>query len=119
MARQTTEVSVLGSDTRVTGRVSGEGSLRIEGALRGDLQVSGDAAISETGTVEGNVQADSVDVAGSLTGDVSTRGAIAIRNGAVIRGELKASEVSIEPGARVSVRLDTELELDLSQPKRR
>ena len=33
---------------------------------------------------------------------------------------LKGSEVSIEPGARVSVRLDTEVELDLgSAPKRR
>jgi cytoskeletal protein CcmA (bactofilin family) len=88
--------------------------------VRGDVQLNGDAEIASGGSVEGNVQADAVDIAGSLQGDVNARGAIAIRSGAVVRGELKGSEVSIEPGSRISVRLETEIELDLGGgPKRR
>jgi len=119
MARHSTEQSVLGAGTRVTGRVTGDGGVRIEGNLRGDIQVGGQAEVAPGASVEGNVQAEALEVSGSLIGDVNARGPIAIRDGALIRGELKGSEVSIEPGARVSVKLDTEIELDFGSPKRR
>lgn len=119
MARPSTEISVLGPSTRVTGRVSGEGSLRVEGSLRGDVQVTGDAEVAPGGNVEGNVSAASLDVAGTLVGDVVSRGPVVIRGGAVVRGELRGSEISIEPGSRVSLRLDTSFDLDLSPAARR
>jgi cytoskeletal protein CcmA (bactofilin family) len=93
--------------------------VRIEGTVRGDVLVGGTAELAEGGTIEGNVQAEGVDVSGSLQGDVSARGPIAIHGSAVVRGELKGSEVSIEPGARVSVRVQTDFELDLGNPRRR
>ena len=69
MAARNTDASILGPATRVTGRVSGAGGLRVEGQ---------------------------------------------------VRGELRGAEISIEPGSRVSVRLDTAFELDLGPlPKRR
>ncbi len=113
MARLSSEVSVLGPSTRVTGRVSGEGALRVEGSVRGDVQLSGDAEIAAGGSVEGNVAAASLDIAGTLLGDVESRGPVAIREGAVVRGEVRGSEISIEPGSRVSLRVATDFELDL------
>lgn len=118
MARHTSDGSTLGPRTRVTGKVSGAGPLRVEGQLRGDVNVSGDAEIAESGSVDGNVTAASLDVSGQLQGDVQVQGAVVIRSGAVVRGELRGAEVSIEPGARVAVRLDTDFELDLGQPPR-
>ena len=93
--------------------------MRIEGALRGDVQITGSAELAPGANLEGNVSAEAVDIAGSLTGDVNARGPVVIHAGALVRGELKGSEVSIEPGARVSLRLDTEFELDLGATKRR
>ncbi len=119
MVRHSTEQSVLGAGTRVTGRLSGDGSLRIEGLVRGELQLTGDVEIAPEASVEGNVYAATLDVAGSLIGDVQTNGPIVIRGSALVRGELRGSEVSIELGARVSVRLDTEIDLDLGASKRR
>lgn len=112
-------MSVLGPSTRVTGRVSGEGALRIEGSVRGDVQLTGAAEVAEGGSVEGNVSAASLDIAGTLLGDVASRGPVAIRSGAVVRGELRGSEISIEPGSRVSVRLDTSFDLDLGPAAKR
>jgi len=119
MARLSTEGSVLGPSTRLTGRLSGEGGLRIEGTVKGDVSVSGPAEIAEGASVEGNLQAESLEVTGSLLGDAVTRGPIAVRAGAIVRGELRASEISIDPGSRVSVRLDTPFELDLGAARRR
>ena len=113
MTRPSSDISVLGPSTRVTGRVSGDGGLRVEGSVRGDIQVSGDAEIAEGASVEGNVAAASLDIAGTLLGDVVARGPVAIRGGAVVRGELRGSEISIEPGSRVSARLAADFDLDL------
>lgn len=119
MARLSSEVSVLGPSTQVTGRVSGEGALRIEGRVRGDVQITGEAEIAPGASVEGNVAAASLDISGTLEGDVTARGAVAIRSGAAVRGDLRGSEVSIEPGSRVAVRLNTDFELDLGPAARR
>jgi len=119
MVRHSSDGSVLGPATRVVGRVSGEGALRIEGALKGDVSISGRAEIAEGGSVDGNVHAESLEISGSLVGDAVTSGPIAVCAGALVRGELRASEISIEPGSRVSVRLDTQIELDLGAPRRR
>lgn len=113
MVRPSSDVSVLGPSTRVTGRVYGDGALRVEGDVTGNVQISGEAEIAAGGSVEGNVAAASLDIGGTLVGDVVAQGPVAIRSGAVVRGELRGSEVSIEPGSRVSVRLATDFELDL------
>jgi len=119
MMRHSSEGSVLGPSTRITGRISGEGAIRVEGGLKGDISVSGPAEIAEGANIEGSVHAESLEIAGSLIGDAVTRGPIAVRAGALVRGDLRGSEISIEPGSRVSVRLDTQVELDLGAPRRR
>ena len=119
MPRHPHELSVVGPGTRVTGRISGNGALRIEGAVKGDVNLNGEAEVAEGGSVEGNLNGDSVDIAGSLLGDARASGAIAVRSSARVRGELRGAEVSIEAGARVSVRLDTEFELDFGTAQKR
>ena len=119
MPRPTSDLSVLGPSTRVTGRVSGQGALRVEGNLRGDIQVTGETEISQGGSVEGNVSAAKLDVSGSLLGDAVVKGPVTIRSGAVVRGQLRGGEISIEPGSRVSVRLDSDFELDFEPVGRR
>jgi cytoskeletal protein CcmA (bactofilin family) len=119
MARHTSETSVLGPATRVTGRVTGSGGLSIEGTIQGDVSVTGPALVAAGAKVDGNIEAESLEVDGAVTGDVTTSGPIAVRSGALIRGELKGSEVSIELGSRVSVRLTTQFDLDLGPQARR
>jgi len=106
------EVSILGPSTRVIGRVSGKGGLRIEGKVEGDVNITGPAAVAEGALVDGELAADSLDLSGAVTGNITTTGAVLIRNGARLRGEVKGAQVSIEPGARVSVRLNTPFEIE-------
>ncbi|MEO8902987.1 MAG: polymer-forming cytoskeletal protein [Polyangiaceae bacterium] len=119
MPRHPHEISVVGAATRVTGRISGTGALRIEGAVKGDVNVQGDTELAEGGSLEGNLQGEGLDIGGSLLGDAHAQGVIAVRATASVRGELRGSEVSIEAGARVSVRLETDFELDFGGAARR
>jgi cytoskeletal protein CcmA (bactofilin family) len=119
MTRQHLALSVLGASTRVTGRINGDGALRIEGTVKGDVNVRGETEIAEGGSLEGNVQGTALDIGGNLLGDARAEGAIAVRASAQVRGELRGAQVSIEAGARVSVRLETDFELDFGAAQRR
>ena len=119
MPRHPHETSVVGPGTRITGRISGSGTLRIEGSVKGDINVNGDTELAEGASVEGNLSGESLEIAGSLLGDARASGAIAVLSSAQIRGELRGSQISIEAGARVSVRLETEFELDFGTTQKR
>jgi cytoskeletal protein CcmA (bactofilin family) len=119
MARHSPELSVLGNSTRITGRVSGDGGLRVEGTVKGDVSITGALDLAEGASIDGNVEAESVEVTGSLLGDVSASGSVLVRSSAVVRGDLRAAQVSVEPGARIAIRLDADFELDLGQSPRR
>jgi cytoskeletal protein CcmA (bactofilin family) len=75
--------------------------------------------LAEGATIEGNVQAEAVEIAGSLLGDVTSAGPVTVHAGAVVRGEMRSSQVTIEPGSRIAIRLDADFEMDLGQPQRR
>ena len=119
MARHGVEGSVLGAGTRVVGRIAGSGALRIEGAVEGDVSVTGAAEIGPRASVEGDLSAASIELLGKLIGDATAKGPISVRSGAEVRGDMKAASISIEPGSKVDVRLDTEFELELEAPRRR
>jgi cytoskeletal protein CcmA (bactofilin family) len=91
----------------------------VEGNIKGDVSVSGPLELVEGATIEGNVEAETLEITGSLLGDVTSTGAVAIHSGAVVRGEMRAAQLTVEPGSRIAIRLEADFELDLGQPLRR
>jgi cytoskeletal protein CcmA (bactofilin family) len=112
-----TDGSVLGRAAHLVGKLQGQGALSIQGTVRGDVSITGPLEIAEGASVKGNVTAESLDVFGTLEGDVHTRGPIAIGAEATVRGSLSGTSISIDPGARVSVRMTSDFELDLDVAK--
>jgi cytoskeletal protein CcmA (bactofilin family) len=103
--------SILGRGARVRGRIGGDGDLRIEGQVEGDVVVSGELSIEEGAAVTGDVGAASVLVSGALRGDVDARGTVAVRASAEVEGNLSGAEVSIEEGASFHGRIEAEFDL--------
>lgn len=106
-----TNGSVLGRGTRVRGRIQGDGDLRVEGAIEGDVRVTGELLIDEGADVQGNIEAAIVTISGALTGDVTSRGGVVVRSSAKVSGNLGSPEVSLEEGAEFSGRIDADFEL--------
>lgn len=105
--------SVISAVTEITGNISGEGSLRVEGKVKGAVSISGDLAIAEGATITGAVRAAELLLDGELDGDVESDGPVVIGARASYRGNLRGERVSVQPGASVSATLDTPFDLKL------
>lgn len=103
--------AVIGRSTRVRGRVSGEGNLRLEGAVDGDITIDGDLTIADGGRAASNVDAHAVTIGGELEGDVRAQGAVLIEAAGRVRGDISSDSVAIEEGAEYVGRLLAEFEL--------
>lgn len=111
MAKGATEAAVLGQGLRVRGRVHGEGDLRIEAQVEGDVTVSGALELGEGSVVRGSVSAETVTVAGVLDGDVRARGNVVVLANGALRGDIDGAGLVLEEGGQFHGLVDAAFDL--------
>jgi cytoskeletal protein CcmA (bactofilin family) len=110
-ASKSGDVAVLGQGLRVRGRVRGDGDLRIEAQVEGDVSVSGALELGEGSRVQGAVSASSVAIAGELEGDIEAQGAVSIGATGALRGDVVAGEITLEEGGRFHGTIQADFDL--------
>ena len=103
--------AVIGRSTRVRGRVSGDGDLRLEGTVEGDISLTGELTITDGARATSNVEARGVTVGGELEGVIRANGLVRIESGARVRGDIQGELVAIDDGAEFNGRLLAEFDL--------
>ena len=112
--------------TKPTGTIIGKGvsiraahftcsdceSIRIDGTVGGDIDVDGVLIISESGHVDGNVNANFVRVAGRVTGNVNCRNALHLAATADVMGDVRTASLIIDDGAILLGRCQTNVALE-------
>ncbi len=111
MAKVSNEAAVLGRGLKVRGRVRGDGDLRIEAEIEGDVTVTGALELGEGSVVKGGVSARSVAISGEVEGDVEAKGAVAIGATGALRGDVTAGELVLEEGGRFHGTLQADFDL--------
>lgn len=101
----------IGRTTKVTGRLTGDGDLLVEGSVDGELTLKGHLHVAAGGSVTAPVEAEAVTIEGTIDGDVHARGAVSLRAGGQLRGTIKADRVALEDGAKYSGRIEMNVEL--------
>jgi len=96
-------LSFIGGEVTVTGNVSGQGDLHIDGGIEGDIACNA-LILGGSGRVKGNITAEKATLAGTVSGTVSAR-TLVIEKGARITGDLAYETITIETGAEVDGRL--------------
>ena len=89
--------SVIADDLTLEGGVSGEGELHVDGVVRGDIHI-GRLTVGETGHVEGNVFADTVECRGRIVGSISAK-LVRLFATAYVDGDVIHEQLAMETGA--------------------
>jgi cytoskeletal protein CcmA (bactofilin family) len=103
--RHSRVVSVLGSGMTVTGDVTGEGELRIEGRVEGSVTTTGRVVVNAEGDVAGGIEAQEVVASGKISGTISAKGAVRLRKGCDVEADIEAATIEVEDGGVVNGKL--------------
>lgn len=91
--------ALLGRGTRFEGKLTFEGTVRIDGAFVGDIVSDGRLLVGQGATVEGTLAVESAVISGQVNGTVTTTGALELKSTARVTGELQVASLLVEKGA--------------------
>ena len=90
--------NVLNSDVEIKGNLKFTGELSLEGKLEGEVTADGALHLGETGTVNGNINANTVVIRGKVNGNVVAKDKVELKSKAEVFGDIRAAKLSIEEG---------------------
>lgn len=93
------DLTLISSKTTIEGKIHVDGSVRIDGKLIGDIVAKANAAVGESGVVEGTVKASNIALAGKVHGTVTAAGKLVLGAKSVTKGELRAARLVVDEGA--------------------
>ena len=91
--------TIIGKNTQFKGILSGDGNIRIDGALDGEISSTGDVVIGDQGNVTATIKAGNVLISGAVTGNVIANTKLEITSTGKLFGDVKAAVLSIAEGA--------------------
>jgi cytoskeletal protein CcmA (bactofilin family) len=92
-------LSLISANTFVEGKLTTEGSVRIDGKLVGDIIAKANVAIGLTGTVEGSVAGNNIALAGRVKGHVTAVEKLILESKSIMRGDIRALKLVVDEGA--------------------
>lgn len=95
--------NILATGTKITGNLSSEGDIRIDGELEGDLNAKGKVVVGKTGVIIGNLYGTDAYFEGKHHGNMQLTGSLTLKSSANINGEITIAKLEVEPGAVFNV----------------
>ena len=101
--------TLIGRASRVHGDLEFAGGLHLDGSIAGNVRadpIEGSSlSISETGSIEGNVEAGSVMLNGSVRGDILARERVVLGATARVQGNVFYGVIEMTLGAQIMGKL--------------
>lgn len=91
--------TLIGNKIAIQGNLNGEGDLRIDGRVEGDVILNGDLFVGKTGLVNANIKGHNAIVAGEVNGNVMLAGKLELTETAKVTGDIEVNTLVIQEGA--------------------
>jgi cytoskeletal protein CcmA (bactofilin family) len=108
IARVNNTPSIISQDMRITGSLTSQGEVQLDGRIDGDIKAA-HLVIGVSGVVEGIVEAKSIIVKGKIIGSLNAS-EVTIKNSAHLHGDIFHDSLSIEAGATIEGNLKQRFE---------
>lgn len=95
-------ISIIGPGMRVTGDCQAEGTLRIEGTVKGTVSAGKAVVVGKDGVVDGDVVTQDAVVGGRVTGSIIAESRLELQATCVVEGEIKARRIKLEEGGKLN-----------------
>lgn len=94
-------ISIIGPGMRVTGDCEADGTLRIEGTVKGTVRAGKAVVVGKDGVVDGDVVTQDAVVGGRVTGSIVAESRLELQATCMVEGEIHARRIKLEEGGKV------------------
>jgi cytoskeletal protein CcmA (bactofilin family) len=94
-------ISIIGAGMSLLGDTETDGSLRIEGTVRGNVRAGKSVVIGKDGLVDGSIFTQDAVIAGRVSGGIHALSRLELQASSVVAGEIEAPRMQVEEGASV------------------
>ena len=88
--------SLIGKGTKIKGFITGDGDIRIDGILIGDIEISGKLIVGESAIINGLIKADQAEIYGRTVGKIHVNGILSIKGSGIVEGEIFVGDLQVE-----------------------
>ncbi|MCI1751812.1 MAG: polymer-forming cytoskeletal protein [Flavobacteriales bacterium] len=93
------KINSIMEGTSIEGEVRSDSNIRIDGKVKGTINVRGRLIVGISGIVEGDVTCQSSDIEGTVNGKITCQDLLSLKATAKLNGDIHTKKLSIEPGA--------------------
>ncbi len=101
--------SIVGSNARIKGEMTVEGTLRLDGVIEGGLNAEC-VILSEKGVVKGDISAQKIVIGGTVEGNLRAKGLVEIQSRGKVLGGVFAQTLSVIEGGKINGKIEMEME---------
>lgn len=95
-------ISIIGPGMLVIGECETDGTLRIEGTVRGSVRAGKAVVVGKEGAVEGDVFTQDAVISGRVSGTLVAESRLELQATCCIEGEVRARRMQLEEGAMLN-----------------
>ena len=95
----TGKINSIMEGTSIEGEIKSDSNIRIDGRVKGTIQVRGRLIVGASGLVEGDVTCQSSDIEGTVNGKITCQDLLSLKATAKLTGDINTKKLAIEPGA--------------------
>jgi cytoskeletal protein CcmA (bactofilin family) len=111
-------INQIGVGTEITGDVSTNSDIRIDGNLNGNLKTKGKLVIGETGTIKGEITCKNSVVEGGINGKINVSELLTLKATSSLKGDISTRRLAIEPGAKFTGNCNMSMDTVPNEPEK-
>lgn len=100
-------ISIIGPGMQVDGDCETQGTLRIEGSVKGAVRAGKAVVLGKDGRIEGDIFTQDAVIGGHVKGTVVAESRLELQATCVIEGEVRARRIKLDEGGRIDGRIQT------------
>lgn len=92
-------INLISAGSIVNGDIESNSGFRIDGQIRGKMNIKGKVVIGGSGQITGDIVCQTLEVSGHVVGNIHAGELVSLKSSAKINGEIITRKLAIEPGA--------------------
>ena len=95
-------ISIIGPGMKVVGDCDTDGTIRVEGAVQGNIRAGKSVVVGKDGVVDGDIFTQDAVLAGTVKGVVRADSRLEVQSTCRVEGEIIASRMQLDEGAMLN-----------------